>query len=154
GGLLSQASFLTVTSRPTRTSPTVRGRTVREELLCEKMPDPPANVNTMLPAMPGLSLRDRLAQHSTDPACAGCHAYMDPVGLGFERYDAIGGYHATDENGDPISDAGSLKGFDPADFNGPHELSQRILSTSAFPRCAAIHAFRYAFARRETDDDH
>jgi hypothetical protein len=153
GGFLTQASFLTVTSRPERTSPTVRGRYIRETLLCDKLPDPPANVNTTLPPMPGLSLRQRLAQHATDPACAGCHTYMDPVGLALEQYDAIGAFHATDAQGQTIDASGQLVGFTPPDFVGPHGLEQLILSTSAFPRCTALHMFRYAFARRETADD-
>jgi hypothetical protein len=153
GGFLTQASFLAVTSKPERTSPTLRGRYIREALLCEDLPDPPPDVDTTLPPDPGLSLRERLEQHSADPGCAGCHAYMDPVGLAFEQYDGIGAFRATDAAGEPISTAGRLVGFTPEEVDGPHDVAARILATTAFPRCTAIHLFRYAFARRETADD-
>jgi hypothetical protein len=111
GGLLGQASILTATSNPTRTSPVKRGRWVLEVLL----DDPPG------PPLPGLdslrdqevaqgkTLRERLELHRADPRCASCHARMDPLGFGLERFDAIGGWRDQDA-GKPIDDEGTLPG--------------------------------------------
>src|SRR5213078_2512540 len=99
GGLLTQASVLTVTSNPTRTSPVKRGRWVLEQVLGTPPPPPPppppplaANEKAVLSG----SLRRRMEQHRSKPACAGCHARMDPIGFAFENYDAVGAFRTRD----------------------------------------------------------
>ena len=92
-GLLGQALFLALTAKPEDSSPTARGLFVREQLLCQHVPDPPANVNTNLPpfteARPQTN-RDRMSEHATNPGCVSCHNLIDPIGFGLERFDAIG----------------------------------------------------------------
>src|SRR5205814_2443253 len=92
GGLLTQASILTVTSNPTRTSPVKRGKWVLEEILGTPPPPPPPNVPELIGDEQKLTgtLRQKMEQHRKDPMCASCHARMDPLGFGLENYDAIG----------------------------------------------------------------
>jgi len=103
GGVLTQASVLTVTSNPTRTSPVKRGRWVLEQLLGAPPPPPPPNVPE-LPADPQAqvsgSLRQRLEMHRANPSCANCHAKMDPLGFALENYDAVGRFRTKDGNFD------------------------------------------------------
>ncbi len=92
GGLLRQGSILTVTSYATRTSPVIRGKWILENILGTPPPPPPANVpalkdNTVSST---LSVRERLAEHRANAACAGCHKLMDPVGFALENFDAVG----------------------------------------------------------------
>lgn len=122
GGLLTQASVLTVTSNPTRTSPVKRGRWILEQILGAPPPPPPPNVPELAEGegvqLTG-SLRQRLEQHRANPACANCHAKMDPLGFAFENYNAIGGFREKDGEF-PIETGGVLPGG--KSFNGPVEL--------------------------------
>ena len=120
GGLLSQASVLTVTSNPTRTSPVKRGRWVLEQLLGTPPPPPPPNV----PELDGQkkltgTLRQRMEQHRANPNCASCHTQMDALGFALENYNAVGAWRAKDGE-DAIDASGTLP--DGKSFNGPGEL--------------------------------
>lgn len=107
-GLLTQAAFLSAHSHANQTSPVHRGLSVRKNLLCTNLPDPPANVNNTPPEPdPNATTRQRFEQHRADPSCAGCHQLLDPIGVGFENYDAIGRYR-TSENDLPIDARGEL----------------------------------------------
>jgi hypothetical protein len=92
-GILGQALFLALTAKPEDSSPTARGLFVREQFLCQHVPDPPAGVNTNLPpvteAKPQTN-RDRMSEHVTNPSCATCHQLIDPIGFGLEKFDAVG----------------------------------------------------------------
>ena len=93
GGLLSQGSILTVTSYATRTSPVIRGKWVLTNILGTPPPPPPANVPPLKEAAENgkvLTMRERMAEHRANPACAGCHKLMDPVGFALENFDAVG----------------------------------------------------------------
>ncbi len=109
GGLLTQASFLTVTSLSERTSPVRRGQWVLARVLADPPPPPPAMVppldSTTVPA--GATMRERLELHVSNPTCAGCHAVMIPSDSGSENYDAIGAWRDTD-NGSPVDASGTL----------------------------------------------
>ncbi len=99
GGVLTQASILTVTSNPTRTSPVKRGKFILESILGTPIPPPPADVPPLKEdpkSTDGLSLRQRMEQHRSNPSCAVCHQRMDPLGFGFENYDAIGAWRDRD----------------------------------------------------------
>ena len=127
-GLLGHASILSVTSYSTRTSPTLRGKWVLENILGSPPPPPPPDV----PALPergeggeSLSMRDRMERHRQNPVCATCHAQMDPIGFALENYDAIGRWRAVGDSG-PIDASGALP--DGTTFNGPLELRELLSS--------------------------
>jgi hypothetical protein len=109
GGLLRQGSILTVTSYANRTSPVIRGKWILENILGTPPPPPPANVPALKDntVSSSLSVRERLAQHRADVACAGCHKLMDPVGFSLENFDAVGRWR-TIEEGRPIDATGGL----------------------------------------------
>lgn len=109
GGLLRHGSVLTVTSYATRTSPVIRGKWILENVLAMPPPPPPADVpelkdNTVSGK---LSVRERLAEHRANPACASCHNPMDPLGFALENYDAVGRWRTRD-GGEPIDPSGEL----------------------------------------------
>lgn len=106
GGLLAQGSILTAFATASESSPVQRGKLVRTRLLCQPLPPPPANLDVMLkPAAGGMTTREHFAQHSTNPVCAGCHRMMDPIGFGFEHYDAFG-RRREQENGRTVDASG------------------------------------------------
>jgi len=127
GGLLRQGSILTVTSYATRTSPVIRGKWILANILGVPPPPPPAAV----PALKedhridsALSMRAKMAEHRANPACAGCHKLMDPIGFSMENYDAVGRWRTTDE-GKPLDVAGSLP--DGSTFEGVTGLQKALL---------------------------
>jgi hypothetical protein len=126
GGLLRQGSILTVTSYATRTSPVLRGHWVLANLLGTPPPPPPATVpalkeNTVSSFLP---VRERLAEHRANAACAGCHNLMDPVGFSLENFDAIGRWRALEE-GHVVDAAGALP--DGRKFTGVTGLEESLL---------------------------
>ena len=128
-GILGHGSVLTVTSLATRTSPVNRGKWILENLLGTPPPPPPPDV----PALEeddgdgaALSMREAMAAHRRNPACAACHAKMDPLGLALENFDAVGAWRAESESGEPIDAAGELP--DGAAFSGPADLRQVLLA--------------------------
>lgn len=126
GGLLRQGSVLMVTSYATRTSPVIRGKWVLENLLGTPPPPPPANVPALRDntVSSSLSVRQRLAEHRANPACAGCHDRMDPVGFALENFDAVGRWRTTEE-GRPVDATGGLP--DGSRFEGVGGLEQALL---------------------------
>lgn len=146
GGLLTQASILTVTSNPTRTSPVKRGRWVLEQMLGTPPPPPPPNVPELVDAKETTgSLRQRMEQHRQNPACAGCHARMDPLGFAFENFNAVGGYRKKDGNFD-IDASGTLP--DGKAFKGPGELKAILKEKKAlFARNLTEKMLTYALGR-------
>ncbi|MFM1996838.1 MAG: hypothetical protein RLZZ111_1225 [Planctomycetota bacterium] len=148
GGLLGQASVLTVTSNPTRTSPVKRGKWILENLFAAPPPAPPPNVPELEKSEGGPltgTLRQRMEQHRADPACAACHQLMDPLGFGLENFDAVGGWRTRD--GDTEVDAGGeLPGG--RSFKGPKELRRVLLDRKdEFRRCLAEKLLTYALGR-------
>ena len=128
GGVLGLGAVLTTTSLPLRTSPVLRGKWVLEEVLGASVPPPPPNAG-VLPEddrqADGLTLRQRLEQHRTNPECAACHQRMDPLGFGLEGFDATGRWRHHNA-GQPIDSSGTLP--DGQTFNGPAELKQVLLT--------------------------
>jgi hypothetical protein len=140
-GLLTHASFLATHAHPGRTSPTRRGKFIRESLMCQSIPAPPPNVNTALPEMGSArTLRDKLDAHRSNPACAGCHTLMDPVGLALERFDGVGAYRQTD-NGVTIDASGDLDGMP---FDGARGLGMALARDPDVASCFARTVLRYA----------
>lgn len=148
GGLLTQASVLTVTSNPTRTSPVKRGRWVLEQILGTPPPPPPPDV-PLLPegeqdVLSG-TLRQRMEQHRANPACANCHASMDPIGFAFENYDAIGRFR-TQDGQFPIDPAGELP--DGSTFQGAEDLKAVLRNKKQqFARALTENMLTYALGR-------
>jgi hypothetical protein len=128
-GLLGKGAVLLVTSYPTRTAPTLRGKWVLENILGTPPPPPPPNVPSLKDDkdVQGLTMRQRMEVHRANPACASCHTRMDPMGFALENFDAIGRFRTTmgDEN-TPIDVSGVLP--DGTKFEGPAELRQILLS--------------------------
>ncbi len=147
GGILTHASILTVSSYATRTSPVLRGKWILENFLNEPIPPPPPNVPLLDEATIGAaaSLRKQMEAHRTNPACASCHAKMDPIGFGFENYDGIGQWRAQDGIFD-IDPSGTLP--DGQTFQGPEDL-RRILSKDRgkFTECVSDKLLTYALGR-------
>jgi hypothetical protein len=148
GGLLTQASILTVTSNPTRTSPVKRGRWVLEQILGTPPPPPPPNVPE-LPETPQSvqsgSLRQRMEQHRANPSCANCHTRMDAIGFALENFNAIGAWRAKDGAFD-IDPSGVLP--DGTNIKGVADLKKAILAKKElFARCLIEKMMIYALGR-------
>lgn len=148
GGLITQASVLTVTSNPTRTSPVKRGKWVLENLLGTPPPPPPPDVPELKDGQDALtgSLRQRMEQHRENPACASCHARMDPIGFGLENFDGIGAWREKD-GGFVIDPAGTLVTGE--SFNGVADLKSILLKNKRddFVRCLSEKMLTYALGR-------
>ena len=148
GGLLTQASVLTVTSNPTRTSPVKRGKWVLGQLLGAPPPSAPPNVPALSEdkkVVASAPIRERMAQHRKDPACSSCHARMDPIGFGMESYNGIGAWRLKD--GDfAVDSKGELSGGQK--FDGPNELRSALKSRKAvFTRALSDKLLTYAIGR-------
>ena len=128
GGLLGQGSILTVTSYANRTSPVLRGKWILENIVGVAPPPPPPNVPPLGDQNPGklLTMRERMVQHRSNPACASCHQLMDPIGLSMENFDAVGAWRSFGEGDAPIDTSGSLLGG--AAFEGVSGLKRALLS--------------------------
>lgn len=127
-GLLGHSSVLTLTSLATRTSPVLRGKYVMEVLLGVAPPAPPANVPPLMENVENqkaLPVRERLEQHRRNPACAGCHRMMDPIGLSLEHFNAVGLWRAHD-SGAQVDPSGQL--YDGTPLDGPVSLRTAILN--------------------------
>jgi uncharacterized protein DUF1592/uncharacterized protein DUF1588/uncharacterized protein DUF1595/uncharacterized protein DUF1585/uncharacterized protein DUF1587 len=155
-GIFSQGGPLTVHDRPTRTSIVRRGLKIRTDFLCQNIGAPPPNVNPNLPeATMGVTQRQRLEQHRTNGTCAACHNLMDPIGVVFENFDALGRLRTQDENGLPIDTTSTIEYT--ADANGPVtgavQLAQRLAASEQVRKCFTTQLFRFAYGRGETPDD-
>jgi cytochrome c5 len=126
-GLLGQGSVLTVTSYPNRTSPTIRGKWVLENILGTPPPSPPPNAPSLKDTAEtqDLTMRQRMEQHRANPACASCHAQMDPLGFALENFDAIGKWRIATETNTTIDASGTLP--DGSKFKGPGEFQRLLL---------------------------
>ena len=169
-GLLGQALFLASTAKPDDTSPTARGLFVREQLLCQHVPPPPPGVDTNLPVLSEakpLTNKERLGVHLSSPACAGCHTLIDPIGFGFEKFDAIGGRREaarilfTERKAKdapkhidlPLDTRGYVSGLKAAEFTNPRELGEVLAKTEICQECIVKQLFRYTVGRFETRAD-
>jgi hypothetical protein len=147
GGILTQASILTITSNPTRTSPVSRGKWILEQILGTPPPPPPADVPDLPEdekAVESASLRQRMEQHRTNPDCAVCHNKMDPLGFAFENFNAVGAWRNLDGKF-PIDPSGTLP--DGRSFTGPEELKQILKSEQTFVRSLTEKMLTFALGR-------
>jgi hypothetical protein len=151
GGLLAHGSVLSTTSYPDRTSPVLRGKFLLNNILGLPSPPPPPGVDTNLaevkPDAPPPTIRERLAQHRTNPSCASCHSVIDPLGFALEQYDSIGAWRTRDEAGKPVDARATT--LDGASFEGLTGLRSRLLEEpEQFPRTVTEKLFAYALGRR------
>ena len=147
GGVLTQASVLTVSSYATRTSPVLRGKWILENFLNQPIPPPPPNVPALDETKIGAtgSMRHQMEEHRANPACASCHSKMDPLGFGFENYNAIGAWRTMDGKF-PIDASGKLP--DGRGFKGPDELKTLLRADrKAFAECVTDKLLTYALGR-------
>ena len=149
-GILSQISFVALHSHPGRSSATLRGKALRELILCQRVPDPPAAVDFTVvqeTSNPDFkTARQRLAAHATSPACAGCHKVMDPMGLAMESFDGAGSFR-TSENGVKLDTTGVMDG---KKFANSAELGTVIHDSPATSSCLVTRATSYALGRIPT----
>ncbi len=171
-GVLGEATFLSLTSKPTGTSPTGRGLFVREQFLCQKVPNPPPGTNMNLP-VPAESkprtTRQRLVMHRANEQCARCHNLIDPIGFGLEKFDSIGKRREKesiqftdnylDQHAKPrtveldLDASGVVKGIPNSEYTSPKELGRLLAARPECQDCVVKQLFRYAFGRPETPAD-
>jgi len=168
-GLLGQATFLALTSKPADTSPTARGLFVREQFLCQHVPDPPPGTNSNLPpvtASKPQTNRERLSMHLQSDVCASCHRLIDPIGFGLEKFDAVGGRREklvlTFRPGRkekqtelakvelPLDTSGEIAGIPNSGFHSPKELGRVLADSPQCQLCIVKQLFRFALGRPET----
>lgn len=157
-GVLGHASVLATYAHSDQSSPILRGVFVRERLLCQKFGRPPANAGGVPEVDPNATTRERFRQHTDDPVCSSCHQYIDELGFGFERYDAVGAYRES-ENGQPIDGRGDLndvEGFG-TQTNAPYaslrELGGVLANSRSSKLCFTTQYWRYALGRMERPED-
>ena len=150
-GLLAKAGLLALNAHTKETSPTLRGKFVRERLLCQGIAAPPPDVVTIVPPPnPNApTMRERLASHRNSPSCYSCHGAMDPLGLPFENFDAIGAYRATD-NGYALDLSGDLDG---RTYTGPAGLGALLKNEPRVIECSVRQLYRYATGHVELEGE-
>lgn len=150
-GILSLGGVLSAYSKSNRTDPIKRGLLVREQLLCQIPPPPPDDVPLLPPVLDDdATTREQYEQHRADPACAACHQLFDPIGFGFENFDAVGRWRTT-ENGLPIDASGEVTAIDNAgEFDGVQALGQQLAASDDVAECVTRQWFRFAYGRTES----
>ena len=148
-GLLGQGGILTLTSYATRTSPVLRGKWILENLLASPPPPPPPDIPALAETTDdgaALSMRAAMERHRANPACASCHAQMDPLGFALENFDAVGRWRARGESGEPIDASGVLP--DGTSFEGPTGMRHALLrDPERFVATVAEKLLTYALGR-------
>jgi len=151
-GLLTHVSFLAGHSHPGRSSATLRGKALRELLLCQPVPRPPANVDFSAienPTAEFKTARDRIGFHLENPVCAGCHRITDPIGLALENFDGSGRFRDA-EHGVKIDASGTLDGKQFADVAG---LGEALRDHPALPTCLVRRVYSYGTGSPTTGED-
>ena len=145
-GIQSLAGFIALHSHPGRSSPTIRGKAVRELLLCQKIPDPPGDVDFSVfnePSSQQMTARERLDVHNSVPSCAGCHRLTDGIGLSLENYDGAGQFRTRDVGFD-IDASGNLDGID---YENQFGLADALSQNPGIPVCLVQNTLAYGLAR-------
>ena len=167
GGILGHGTVLLLTSKPSETSPTARGLFVRNQLLGQEVPPPPAGVSTELPEVTEdrpMTNRERLSLHLSNESCSACHKLIDPIGLAFEQFNAVGEFEEKmslrfGSRRDPkvveldIDTTAFIQGVENSEFSSPKELGRILAENETCHRAIVKQLFRYAFGRQETLND-
>jgi len=151
-GILTRIGFTALHAHPGRSSPTLRGKALRETLLCQSVPPPPGDVDFTLfndPNAPTKTARQRLDAHNSVPACTGCHLITDPIGFGLENFDGIGAFRTT-ENDEQLDVTGTIDG---KPFTRPDELAMGVRDNPALASCVVRRLTAYGMGRSLTRDD-
>lgn len=152
-GILTLTAPNVLGTSQSMTSPPLRGMLVRERVLCHLVPPPPDGIIVTVPNDPRLTTRERYAQHAEDPACRACHHLIDPIGFGFEHYDALGRYRTTD-NGKPVDASGAIPSATGEErFRDAVELGQKLAVNDEVRRCFARKWLEYALGRDARESD-
>lgn len=153
-GFLTQASFLASHAKPNQGSPIHRGVFVRTRLLCQQLPTPPDNVGQAPDPSPDSTTRERFAEHTSNPACAGCHQLIDPIGFTFENYDGVGNYR-TQEGTLPVDASGGVSQAGDADgtYVGAVALSKQFAQSTYVKECIATQWFKFAHGRASMPEE-
>jgi hypothetical protein len=159
-GILSHGTFLGVERKHQDTSPTMRGHFIRTRLLCQRIPEPPPDLDTDNAPAEGSCKADRYGMWKM-PGCQSCHRLMDPVGLGLENYDQLGRHRtlAPDDQGKTgctLTGEGDLVALDPTSagaFKGVAGLSERLVATGALEACVTTQMANYYLGRELTDEE-
>jgi hypothetical protein len=154
-GLLTHAGILAGLAHENRTSFILRGKLVREAILCFQVPPPPAGVDTSESMIsPTATAKERSEAHRRNPSCASCHAAFDTIGFAFEGYDPIGRYRTVDGAGKPIDTVGTLTGVSMAldgDVPNAVALSKKLSTAEEVGQCVARMWMRFGLGREEDD---
>ncbi len=154
-GVLTHPAVMSTYAHSGQTSPVARGVFIRNRFFCQDLPPPPPDVDDAEPDIDeNATTRERFAAHSSNPACAGCHALIDPIGFAFENYDAVGAYRDS-EFGLAIDVEGKLIGTDVnGSFHGVGGLADKLASSQQVQACFVENWLTYALARgMEPQDD-
>src|SRR6185312_6929764 len=155
-GVLTQGMLL-AHDKATRTSIVRRGLKIRTDVLCQIVPAPPPNVDLSVldKTATGVSQRERLEQHRTVASCAGCHNLMDPIGVVFEGFDAVGRPRTVDEIGLPVVLTSEVSGTRDADgpVANPTELGQKLAQSDQVRSCYVTNNFRFFYGREVEQAD-
>jgi hypothetical protein len=152
-GLLTLPGLLTLTAESEIIAPILRGKFVRESILCSKPPPPPDDIPALDESASTKTTRERLADHRNKPACAACHELLDPVGFGLENFDLIGKYRAADAGGRTLNGSGYVAGWAAPEFTGAQELARKLRGSHETGACAVKHLLRFSLGRSETPAD-
>jgi hypothetical protein len=156
GGFLTLGGVVSVHDKPTRSSIVLRGLRVRTEILCQIVGAPPADIVLDLPEIaPGLPQAERLKAHRSEALCASCHDKMDPLGVPFENFDAMGRLRTQDEEGNPVATAGAITHTPSPDVQvaNASELAARLSESKEVRACFTQQAFRFFYGRGEAAAD-
>jgi hypothetical protein len=153
-GILTQVGFLAANASSAQSSPIHRGTWVQRRVLCTSLPDPPAQVPALPPPAAGRTNRQVVDEHTSPEGCKVCHhGFINPVGFGFENYDAVGAWRTMD-NGKPIDATGTLVATGKnLPFSNGVELSRAVAESPEARSCYARQWWRYTFARAESEAD-
>jgi hypothetical protein len=138
-----------------QSSPVFRGKFVREQLMCDTLPPPPNNLVIVPPELdPSKTTKEQFEEIGANPACAGCHSLMNPIGFIFEHYDGIGQWR-DQQNGKVIDATGEVIKTDDIDgeYDGAIELASALAGSTQVQECVASQWFRFAYNRTVTPED-
>jgi hypothetical protein len=154
-GFLTMGALMATHANVNQSSPVFRGKFIREQLMCDILPIPPADLVITPPELdPEKTTREQFEEIGNNPDCASCHLLMNPIGFGFENYDGIGKWRDT-QNGKPIDSTGEIVASDDLDgtFDGATDLAAKMAQSDQVAECIASQWFRFGYNRSATPED-